>query len=83
MISTQEKIVRILKDEPKFKRNCHGSLYDRGGADSYYGRGPRPHWWPEGTGHGQEVTDLTAEECEEYMAGYDDNEASGFKKDWG
>jgi hypothetical protein len=33
-----------------------------------------PHWWPQGTGHGQKVTDLNEAEIEEYLAGYDYNE---------
>lgn len=79
---TVEKVVRILKDQPQFDRHRHGSLYDRGSADSYYHRGPSPHWYPEGTGHGARVTNLTSEEIAEYMAGYDDNEKFGDKKDW-
>jgi hypothetical protein len=82
MVITAEKIVRILKDEPQFNRKRHGSLYDRGSADSYYHRGARPHWWPEGTGKGKEITVLTAAEIEEYIAGYDDNEQFGEKKKW-
>jgi hypothetical protein len=78
----KEKVVRLLRG-PQFERERHGSLWDRGSADSYYNRGARPHWWPQGTGHGQEVTDLTEAERAEYMAGYDDNEQSGDKKDWG
>ena len=61
----------------------HGSPYDRGGADSYYHRPPEPHYWPEGTGNGVKVTDLTAEEVEAYLAGYEDNEKYGEKKNWG
>lgn len=69
--------------EPQFHRDRHGGLYDRGGADSYYHRPWDPHWYPEGTGKGIKVTDLTPEEIAEYNAGYDDNENSGNKKDWG
>jgi hypothetical protein len=79
---TVEKIIRILKDQPQFQRDRHGSLYDRGRADSYYRRSRSPHWYPEGTGHGARVTNLTSEEITEYMAGYDDNEKFGDKKDW-
>ena len=64
----------------QFDRNRHGGLYDRGSADSYYGRRKDPHWYPEGTGHGKKVTDLTEEELEEYNKGYDEN--TDFK-DWG
>lgn len=83
MTADQEKVIRILKDEPQFDRKRHGGLFDRGSADSYYNRGARPHWWPEGTGKGKEVTELNIEEIEEYTAGYDDNEQYGEKKDWG
>ena len=58
----------------------HGSPYDRGHADAYYGRSRNPHKWPEGTGHGEKVTDLTPEEIEAYNAGYDDCDD---RKDWG
>ena len=64
----------------QFDRNRHGSLYDRGSADSYYRRPKNPHWYPEGTYHGNVVTDLTEEEVKEYMLGYDEN--NDFK-DWG
>ena len=61
----------------------HGSCFDRGAADSYYHRSRDPHYWPEGTGHGTKVTDLTPEQIEAYHAGYDYNEQYGDKKDWG
>jgi hypothetical protein len=64
----------------QFDRNRHGSLYDRGSADSYYRRPKNPHWYPEGTYHGNVVADLTEEEVKEYMLGYDEN--NDFK-DWG
>ena len=83
MTITKEKLVHILRDDPQFQRERHGSLFDRGSADSYYHRGPQPHWWPEGTGNGMIETDLTAAEIEEYFAGYEDNEQFGEKKDWG
>jgi hypothetical protein len=60
----------------------HGGLFDRGSADSYYGRSRSPHWYPAGTGNGQRVTDLTPPEVAEYNAGYDWNEQFGDKKCW-
>jgi hypothetical protein len=60
----------------------HGSLFDRGSADSYYHRPPNPHYYPQGTGHGERVTDLTPEQVKEYLDGYDWNEKHGDKKDW-
>ena len=68
---------------PQFDRKQHGSLYDRGRADSYYGRPRDPHWYPKGTYNGDKVTELSAEEILEFRAGYDYNEAYGDKKDWG
>lgn len=63
----------------------HGSPYDRGGADSYYGRGRDPHWYPEGTYNGRrrDMSEMTAEQVQAYLAGYEDNERFGDKKDWG
>jgi hypothetical protein len=78
---TQQEVIRAITG-PQFERKRHGSLFDRGSADSYYGRGPDPHWYPQGTGNGAKVTDLTPAECEEYAAGYDYNEQFGHKKDW-
>lgn len=60
----------------------HGGPYDRGSADSYYGREIDPHYYVAGTGTSERIVDLTAEEIEAYMAGYNDNEASGDKKNW-
>ena len=79
---SQEQLMRLLKG-PQFDRGRHGSLWDRGSADSYYGRPRSPHWWPLGTGNGTKIEDLTREEREEYYAGYDHNEQYGDKKNWG
>jgi hypothetical protein len=79
--SEQEKIVQALRG-PQYDREQHGSLYDRGSADSYYGRMPDPHWWPEGTGHGSPVSQLNPAEIAEYLAGYAWNEQYGHKKSW-
>lgn len=83
MQAEKELVFNILKDRPQFKRDQHGSLWDRGSADSYYNRPRTPHWWPMGTGQGTVVTELTDAECEEYHAGYDYNEECGDKKNWG
>lgn len=56
---------------------AHGSPYDRGHADAYYGRKKSPHKYPEGTYNGEAVTDLTPEELKAYNAGYD--ECNDFK----
>lgn len=72
----------FLIENPQFDRERHGSLYDRGRADSYYRRGVDPHWWPSGTYNGYKVTGLTQAERDEYMAGFRDNEQSGDFKEW-
>ena len=63
-------------------RNNHGSLYDRGSADSYYNRGPSPHYGGVGGNSGERVEVTDAESCAEYMAGYNYNERFGDKKEW-
>ena len=62
----------------------HGSPYDRGSADSYYRRGPEPHWYPEGTYKGERVTEerMTAAQIAEYYAGFDCNERMQNFKEW-
>ena len=50
----------------------HGSPYDRGSADSFYGRQANPHYMIDGARI--EKADMTAEQIAEYEAGYEDNE---------
>ena len=63
----------------------HGGAWDRGSADSYYGRGFRPHLFEGDTYASREVTEqeMTAEEVAAYRAGYEQNELEGNFKDWG
>jgi len=81
VLTDREQVVQALRG-PQFDREQHGGLYDRGSADSYYGRMPDPHWYPEGTGRGEKITQLNPIETAEYMAGYDYNERYGHKKSW-
>ena len=60
----------------------HGSPFDRGRADSYYGRPCDPHFYPEGTGHGIRVTELSDAQVKAYLDGYAWNEECGDKKNW-
>lgn len=85
-VEQKEEVVRLLRG-PQFDRNRHGSLYDRGAADSYYHRPARPHWWPNadtGNTYGNIITnnELTDAERFEYLAGYAWNERYGDKKEW-
>ena len=59
----------------------HGSPYDRGAADSYYGRRwMKPRKYINGTG--PETFDLTEQEIREYYQGFNDNEEAGDFKDY-
>jgi len=63
----------------------HGGPYDRGGADSYYRRGCRPHYYTADTHNSNRIEecDMTDAEIRAYEAGYLDNENDGDFKDWG
>jgi hypothetical protein len=61
----------------------HGGPFDRGSADSYYHRPREPHFYVGGTGTSERVTELTSQEVQAYLAGYQYNEQFGDKKDWG
>lgn len=55
----------------------HGSPFDRGSADSWYGRERKPHFYPHGTYNGNPVTEyeMSPQEIEAYNRGFDENEA--------
>jgi hypothetical protein len=61
----------------------HGSFFDRGSADSYYGRQRNPHRGGVGGNSGPRIEAVTEAEMNAYDAGYDYNEEYGDKKDWG
>lgn len=62
----------------------HGGAWDRGSADSYYGRPVDPHYFKGGTYNSEKVVakDMLTEEIEAYYAGYNWNEKYGDKKDY-
>ena len=60
----------------------HGGPFDRGSADNWYNRSINPHYYKGDTHLSDEVTDLTSEELEAYIAGYNWNEKFGGKKSW-
>jgi hypothetical protein len=74
--------VKLYTVHGKSYEQKHGNPFDRGSADSYYGRPRQPHYYPEGTYKGDRVTDLTDDELEAYHAGYDYNEQHGDKKEY-
>ena len=65
--------------------NRHGGPYDRGGADSYYRRGFKPHYYSGASMQSEEIPEalMTTVEVDAYRAGYNDNEELGDFKDWG
>jgi len=78
----QKQVVRALRGW-QFIRKNHGSLYDRGSADSYYGRPRGPHYGGVGGDSGPRVDQgLSIDEIKEYYAGYEYNERYGDKKDY-
>mgnify|MGYP003627223527 CR=1 FL=1 len=76
----QKQITLITKHDDR-----HGGPYDRGSADSYYGRGTKPHYFVGGTHQTDKIEekDMTQSEIDAYYAGFEDNEADGSFKDWG
>ena len=77
----QLAVVRALRGW-QFMRGKHGCLYDRGSADSYYGRSRDPHYGGVGGDSGPRVDQLTDEEVAEYHRGYTYNELYGGRKDY-
>lgn len=68
------------KDHPTCSR-----AFDRGAADSYYRRGPEPHYYTNKNNMDGlvEQDQMTTEEVLAYHAGYAYNEFLDEHKDWG
>jgi hypothetical protein len=81
MQTEKDRVVGALKG-CQFVRGNHGCLFDRGSADSYYGRARDPHYGGVGGESGPRVSVTDPASVAEYMAGYDDNEQYGSKKDY-
>lgn len=77
----QQEVIRQLRGW-QFHRKNHGSLFDRGSADNYYGRPRDPHYGGVGGNSGERVAVSDADSVKEYLAGYDYNEQFGDKKEW-
>ena len=78
-------MMETTKFNGKVYNSRHGGAFDRGSADSYYNRDPRPHFFSEATYMSAEIEErfMTKVQIEEYLAGYEYNEQFGDKKDWG
>jgi hypothetical protein len=77
--SQEDRFANVLKGW-QFDRDRHGSLFDRGSADSYYGRAMDPHYGGVGGESGLRVTVTDAASVDEYTEGYLYNERMGGKK---
>lgn len=73
-----------IEYKSKVYNTRHGGPFDRGSADSWYNRDIDPHYYTGGTGMSDRIEekDMTKEEIEEYMAGYEYNEEFGGKKEY-
>jgi hypothetical protein len=62
----------------------HGGPYDRGQADSWYGREYNPHYFVGDSYQSPriELAQMTPDEIVAYTAGYTDNEATGLHKEY-
>ena len=63
----------------------HGGPFDRGTADSYYGREYNPHYFVGDSYNSPRIdqASMTEREINEYAAGFELNEASNNFKDLG
>jgi hypothetical protein len=58
----------------------HGSPYDRGSSDAYYGRAPEPHFWLDPLGRKTvKKSKMTDRQIEEYYKGYEEEDD---RKEW-
>ena len=88
--SSRAHNIDIMKEKVNMFENqeinkAHGSPYDRGAADSWYGRPRFPHWYPEGTYNGDviEWNKMSEFEIYSYHKGIDENEADpSARKQW-
>ena len=74
----------LEKLESVYYNERHGGPYDRGQADSYYGREYNPHYFTGDSFNSLRVDleQMTAHEIIAYTAGFRDNEANGDKKEY-
>jgi len=90
-MSVQMMMLNIMERDMNYKEaqlatdhfdKSHGSFFDRGSADSYYGRDRNPHRGGVGGMSGPRIEADTEAEFEAYHAGYDYNEEFGDRKSW-
>lgn len=73
----------MIEVNGKLYDDRHGGPFDRGFADSYYRRGPNPHYYTGPTHTSQKILlESGTPAYDEYMAGYEWNEGLDNKKEW-
>jgi len=62
----------------------HGGPFDRGSADSWYHRPRNPHFYIGDTSSSERINEaqMSPQEVQAYLAGYQWNEQFGGKKDY-
>ena len=71
----EQSIINQMRKLPYVAVRGHGSPHDRGSADAYYGRQPRPH-------KRDGATTLPLTHPEEYSAYYHGYATEEYRKDW-
>ena len=76
--------MQALATRSAYYTERHGGPFDRGSADSYYGRSYNPHYFVGATYATPmiEMARMTPDEIAAYTAGYRYNEEMGDKKAW-
>lgn len=81
-IMEREMNYKEAREASKVYDQRHGSFWDRGSADSYYGRTRIPHRGGVGGDSGPRIEAIKPEDISAYHAGYDYNEQYGDKKSY-
>lgn len=73
------------RDSIKYYDQRHGGAFDRGRADSWYSRERNPHMFTGATYASLQISqaDMTPQQVDDYLAGYEWNERHGGKKNYG
>ena len=77
-------IIQTVEHNGRTYTVTHGSPFDRGSADSYYGRMRNPHKGGVGGDSGPRVesNEMSLQEIADYGAGYNYNESTGERKQY-
>ena len=76
--------ITLIKFNGKTYEQEHGNAFDRGSADSWYHRPRNPHFYIGDTSSSERINEaqMSPQEVQAYLAGYQWNEQFGGKKDY-